>query len=214
MRHCPKKYPVHEAQGQSIKTSGNKVKQNYINVRLNHVDLSTICEAQIVVFGLILVNLTPATVLFDSSSSHFFISSKHVADHKILMVAMRKPMLVKSPRGKIRASCICLKVSIDIKGVNFLANLVVLDSLEIDIVLGRGWFSTYQGEAKWDQCSVLLTRLCMKALSRTPRNRRYNGMIKQMVMQLERMRTLYVLVDFSQHWMCTRIRMETKMDLG
>ena len=92
---------VREAQGQSSKTSGNKVKENYIHGRLNHMELSTACEAQKVVFGLILINSIHATVLFDSSSSHSFISSKCVAEHKIHMLAMRKPMLVHLPRKEI-----------------------------------------------------------------------------------------------------------------
>lgn len=148
---------IHEAQGQGSQVPRNKVKQNDIHGRLNHMDLCTACEAQNVVFGPILVNITPATVLFNSSSSHSFISSKRVADHKILMLAMRKHMLVKSPRGKIRATRICPKVSLDKRRVAFVANLIVLELMEIDVVLGRGWLSACHGVIKWDQRSVLLT---------------------------------------------------------
>ena len=148
---------VCEAQGQDSQTSENNVKQNYINGRVNHVDLCTAREAQNVVFGPILVNLTPAIVLLDPSSSHSFISSKRVADHKMLMLPMRKLRLVKSPRGKIRATRICPKVTLDIRGAKFVANLIVLESLEIDVVLGMGWLSSCHGVINWAQHSVSLT---------------------------------------------------------
>jgi hypothetical protein len=121
------------------------------------MDLCTAREAQNVVFGSILVNSTPATVLFDSGSSHSFISNKCVADHKMLKLEIKKPILVKSPRGKIRATYMCPKVSLDIKGANFEVNLVVLELMEIDVVLGRGWLTACHGEIDCTQHSVSLT---------------------------------------------------------
>ena len=140
-KHCPKKYPV----------------RDYVNGRLNHVDLCTPREAQNVVFGSILVHSTPATVLFDSSSSHSFISNKCVADHKMLMLEMKKPILAKSPRGKIKAKHMCPKVSLVIKGVNYEVNLIILESLDIGVVLGRGWLTAYRGKINCTQHSVSLT---------------------------------------------------------
>ena len=54
-------------------------------------------------------------------------------------------MLVKSPRGKIRVTRICPKVSLDIRGAKFVANLIVLESLEIGVVLAMGWLSACHG---------------------------------------------------------------------
>jgi hypothetical protein len=49
---------------------------------------------------------------------------------------MKHTMLVSSPGGEMRIKHICLAVSITIRGVDFLANLIVLDSKSIDIILG------------------------------------------------------------------------------
>ena len=73
---------------------GNKLKQNYIQGRLNNVDLITTHGAKEVVYGLILVNSAPAMVLFDPSASHSFISRECVEDHKITVLPMRRPMVV------------------------------------------------------------------------------------------------------------------------
>lgn len=51
----------------------------------------------------------------------------------------------------------CPKVSLDIKGVNFVTDLIVIESMEIDVVLGREWLSACHGMIKWDQHSVFQT---------------------------------------------------------
>jgi len=73
------------------------------------------------------------------------------------MLEMKKPILVKSPSGKIRATRMCPKVSLGIKGVNFEVNLIVLESFDIDDVLGRGWLTACQGKIDCTQHSVSLT---------------------------------------------------------
>jgi hypothetical protein len=73
------------------------------------------------------------------------------------MLEMKKTILVKSPRGKIKVTHMCPKVRLDIKGANFEVNLVVLESLDIDVVLGRGWLTACHGEIDCTQRSVSLT---------------------------------------------------------
>ena len=76
---------------------GNKLKRNYIQGWLNDVDLITTHGAKEVVYGLIAVSSVTAMVMFDPSALHSFISSAYVKDHKITMLPMRKPVIVKSP---------------------------------------------------------------------------------------------------------------------
>jgi hypothetical protein len=59
----------------------------------------------------------------------------------------------------VKVDRICPKVSVDIKGVNFEANLIVLELMDIDVILGMGWLSTCKGVIKCAQHSVLLTTL-------------------------------------------------------
>ena len=72
------------------------------------------------------------------------------------MLPMRKPPILNS-RGEKKANRICPKVSLDIKGVNFVANLIVLELMDVDVILGKGWLSTCKGVIKYAQRSVLLT---------------------------------------------------------
>ena len=52
---------------------------------------------------------------------------------------MKKPMLVNSLGGEMKANWICLAASLNIRGVEFQANLVVIDSSGIDVILGMDW---------------------------------------------------------------------------
>ena len=138
---------------------GSKVKRNYIQGKLNNVNMISTHGAKEVVYGFILVNSAPAIVLFDPRASHSFISSQYVEDHKITMLPMRKPVIVKSPRGEMKVNRKCPRVSLDIKGVKFEADLIVLELVDIDVILGMGWMSTCKGVIKYAQCLVLLTTL-------------------------------------------------------
>jgi hypothetical protein len=96
-------------------------------------------QAQDVVLGMFLASSHPATVLFDSGASRSFISSSFVVKHQLPITIMNQTMLVSSLGGDMRTKHICHAISITIKGVDFLANLIVLDSKGIDIILGMDW---------------------------------------------------------------------------
>jgi hypothetical protein len=106
------------------------------------VDITTIPGAKEVMFGSIPISSGNAKVLFDSSASYSFISRQYVEDHNIFMLPRGKTVMVKTPRGEIKANHVCPKVSLDIKGVNFKANLIVLELMGIDVILGIDWLST------------------------------------------------------------------------
>ena len=98
-----------------------------------------------IVLGEFLVNSVLAIVLFDSGASHSFISSKFAANHGIPTVLLKKPLLTQSPGGDIRCLLGCPRVEILLSRVEFLADLVVLNSMEIDVILGMDWLSRHQG---------------------------------------------------------------------
>jgi hypothetical protein len=73
------------------------------------------------------------------------------------MSAMNNPLIVSSPGGEMKTSCICPQVKINIMGVDFLANLVVLKSWGIDILLGMDWLQKHDGVIQCWKKSMLLT---------------------------------------------------------
>jgi hypothetical protein len=104
------------------------------------------------------VSSHPATVLFDSGASHSFIESSFVVKHHLPITIMKHTMLVSSLGGEMRTKHICPVVSITIRGVDFLANLIFLDSRSIDIILGMDWLRKYDGVILWAKRVIRLTK--------------------------------------------------------
>jgi hypothetical protein len=101
-------------------------------------------KARDVDIGMFLVNNTSAVVLFDSGSSHSFISAAYAGKHNLPLALLRCQMIVNFPGGDIPARQLCPKVNLKIRGVDFVANLIVLECKGIDVILGMDWLSKYK----------------------------------------------------------------------
>jgi hypothetical protein len=105
-------------------------------------------------------NSHPVAILFDSGVSHSFISSTFVTKHNMPIAIMKYTMLVSSPGGEMKTKHICLAISIAIGGggVDFLSNLIIIDSKGIDTILGMDWLRNYDGVILCTKGAICLTR--------------------------------------------------------
>jgi len=92
------------------------MQQNYVRGKVNHVTAETAQEAPDVVIGMFPVNSNSTTTLFDSGASHSFVAYTFTKKHGIPVCVMKKPMLVNSPGGEMKAIWICLVASLIIRG--------------------------------------------------------------------------------------------------
>jgi hypothetical protein len=99
----------------------------------------------------------PATVLFDSGTSHSFITEEFVAKHNTPMIFTKTHLLIGSPNGEMKSTYVCPQVNLKIKGIDFQADLVVLTSSGIDVILGMDWLGECDGIILCAKKSVLLT---------------------------------------------------------
>jgi hypothetical protein len=113
--------------------------QNYICGRVNHVSVEQAQNDSDVVLGTFPVNSIPTTVFFDSGASHSFTTDQFVTKHNLSMSSMKKPLIVSSLGGEMKTGYICPQVKTNIMGVDFLANLIVLKSWGIDVIIGMDW---------------------------------------------------------------------------
>jgi hypothetical protein len=111
-------------------------RQNFTRGRVNHVTVDEDREEPNVVLGTFLINSTTTIVQFDSGASYSFIYAAYVERHNILVAMLKCHMIVSSPGGDMLARQVCLKVKNILKGLEFNANLIVLDSKGIDVILG------------------------------------------------------------------------------
>jgi hypothetical protein len=116
-------------------------------------------EALDVVIGIFLINDTSAVVLFDSGASHSFISATYVGKHNLPLTLLRCQMIVSSSGGDMLARQLCPKVNLKIRVVDFVANLIVLESKGIDVVLGMDWLSKHKVLIDYTKKSIKLTTM-------------------------------------------------------
>jgi predicted aspartyl protease len=124
---------------------------------VNHVTAEEAQDAPGVVLGTFSVNSVPATILFDSGASHSFITEQFVAKHDIPMSSMKTHLLISSRNGEMKSTYICPRVNLKIRGIDFQADLVVLTSSGIDVILGMDWLGECDGIILCAKKSVLLT---------------------------------------------------------
>jgi hypothetical protein len=114
-------------------------------------------EAPDVILGIFFVNTTSAVVLFDSGASHSFISTAYVEKHNLPIALLKCKMIVSSPGGDMPARQLCPKVNLKIQWVDFIANLIILESNGIDVILGMDWLSKHKLHINCTKKSIKLT---------------------------------------------------------
>jgi hypothetical protein len=107
------------------------------------VTIGTTQRALDVVIGTYLVNSNPASVLFDYGALHSFISADFEKRNTLTKQTTKKVVLVKSPDGKRIATLCCPKVGLNLIGVDFRVNHLVLNSSSIDVTLGINWLTRH-----------------------------------------------------------------------
>jgi hypothetical protein len=111
------------------------VRQNQAQARVNHVAVEDAQAAPDVIIGTILINDNNTIILFDSGASHSFVAANFVQKHNLPSSMLKNWMIVSSPGGDMHERHVCPKVNILIRGVEFMANLIVLESKGIDVIL-------------------------------------------------------------------------------
>jgi hypothetical protein len=124
---------------------------------VNHVAIKDAQAAPDVIIGMILVNDNNAIVLFDFRASHSFVATNFVQKYNLPLSKLKNRMIVSSPGGDMYARHVCPKVSNLIRGVEFLASLIVLESKGIDVILGMDWLSKHNGLIDCAKKAVRLT---------------------------------------------------------
>jgi hypothetical protein len=114
-------------------------------------------EAPDVVIGMFVINNTSVVLLFDSRASHSFISAAYVEKHNLPLALLKCQMIVSSPGEDMPTQQLCLKLNLKIRGANFIANLIVLESRSIDIILGIDWLSKHKVLIDYAKKSIKLT---------------------------------------------------------
>jgi hypothetical protein len=97
-----------------------------------------------------------AKVLFDTGATHSFVSTSWVEAHNIPVESMIPPLRVNSVRGKVQSDKMCPNLRIEIRGIDFPANLVVIGTQGLDVILGMNWLHRNQATVSCDKRTIKL----------------------------------------------------------
>jgi hypothetical protein len=135
----------------------NKNQQNQSKGRVNHVTTESVPEDANMVYGMCLINSIPASVLFDSRASHSFVTKSFVEKHNISNYPLKRTLLIRSLRCEIRATHSCPQTKLEIRGMSFLVELIILESSGIIVILGIDYLTKYDGVISCAKRMVTLT---------------------------------------------------------
>jgi hypothetical protein len=114
-------------------------------------------EALDVVLSMFFVNDTLLVVLFDSGASHSFLSAMYIEKHNLPLALLKRQMIVSSLGGDMPTRQLGPKVNLKIRGVDFVAKLIVLELKGIDIILGMDGLSKHKVLIDCAKKSIKLT---------------------------------------------------------
>jgi hypothetical protein len=123
---------------------------------VNHLEAEAIYDAEDMAVGIFLVESYRATVLFDTGATHSFVSASWVESHNIPIEPMIPPLRVNSVGGKVQSYRICSNLRIEIRGIDFPANLVVMGTQGFDVILEMNWLHKNQATVCCDKRTIKL----------------------------------------------------------
>jgi predicted aspartyl protease len=85
----------------------------------------------------------PSAILIDSGASHLFIYARYVHANGLPCLAMRRPMIVITPKGAYEATYMSHRIEVTILGRKFWAMLIVIEESTIDLILGMNWLTQW-----------------------------------------------------------------------
>jgi hypothetical protein len=107
--------------------------------RISYAVTGTIPYSNAVIFGTLVIHTTITTVLYDPRTTHSFISAQFATKYGIFKCPLRSRKTINAPKGKRLVNYICPNVSVKINGIDFPVDLIVIETMGKDVILGKNW---------------------------------------------------------------------------
>jgi hypothetical protein len=112
--------------------------------RVNFTTLSELPEGVPIMTGTFSINHQPVIILFDSSATHSFISSKCGTKVGLYFYPTKGTYMIATPGGKITSNQIYRKVPIQLGSNLIKTDLLLLDLEGMDVLLGMDWMTRHR----------------------------------------------------------------------
>ena len=124
---------------------------------VNHINVEEVLDEPDAVIGTFLINSCPALILFDTGASHSFISREFVNKHGLVEETIGKPIRVSSPGGEMLVNSGCRQLKLSIGKHQFPADLIILETQGLDVILGMDWMTLFEGIIDCSNRAITLT---------------------------------------------------------
>jgi hypothetical protein len=125
--------------GKQTQTQTLASNQRYYIARVNQISVEATTDCSNIIIGMFFINSMPTSILFDSVASHSFISARYVNANSLTYLAIRRSMVVITPKWPFEATYMIHKIEVTRMGRKFWAMPVVLKESTIDLILGMNW---------------------------------------------------------------------------
>ncbi|XP_037474324.1 uncharacterized protein LOC119350746 [Triticum dicoccoides] len=95
-------------------------------------------------------------ILFDSGATHSFVATKFMSKHHIPSSTLEGSIYVETPIGSRSTNLICTSCPIEIMRWKFMADLIVMEMQDFDIILGMDWLQEYRATIDYYEKQITL----------------------------------------------------------
>jgi hypothetical protein len=144
VKSCPKKdVEINKVQKkrqhpQTHASTKNKQQKKSMG-KISYAMIETIPYNNAVIFGTLVIHTTTATVFYDPRTTHSFISAQFATKYGIFKCPLRSRITISALERKMLVNYICPNVSVKINGIDFPANLIVIESMGKDVIFEKNW---------------------------------------------------------------------------
>jgi hypothetical protein len=121
--------------------SFSKKQQNQYQACVHHTTIDDILEGEPMTVGMFSINNHPAIVLFDSRSSHSFISQAFARKYEQKIVELECAYQISSAGADLLTNHIVRGVTLNIADRQYKLNLIVMPGLVLDVIIGMNWMN-------------------------------------------------------------------------
>jgi hypothetical protein len=105
--------------------------------------MEEIPEEEPVTASKFLVNRHPAVILFDSGSSHSFMSQAFARKHKQLCTDLSYGYRISSAGANILTNQMVRGATLELGNRKFRVNLIIMSGLVLDVIIGMNWMKDW-----------------------------------------------------------------------
>jgi hypothetical protein len=124
--------------------------------KLNHITAEEANEDDQVLVGMVSLNSINSRAIFDFGASHSFMSRKFSFEHQFPIRKVPISFHIGAPSATLVTHEVVNLAQLEVVGLTFKVNFVVIDLEDFDIIIGMNWMTKHDGVIRCNPRSIEL----------------------------------------------------------